>query len=430
MRAIASVLGCLLGVAACSSGYGANVTFSAPKGPSGAASYEIVLATTDLAPIIPAQRVSPTGSAEEAVTYYFQRTAIAGGRIDQVDGFHVLVEDVPGVSEAAYVPFALFYDDAKHLVGIGTYAIDGAPAPVVVPRARVGLYTLEVEPVAEVVDAMPVVASEALRVECRAGDTSFVSGIVWRAASGHEVRVMLPDPGALAADPLDATLRPLDLDCDGVAVAVAASSNDCDDTRARFHAGAADVCDGEDTNCDGARYVVQPCHAASGCAASTGVELCAEATRETYGCTTDNTCACEPDSTSSTCRRCTIQAANTLAGEHLCLPAVDAMIGTQGTCSAGCTIAVVATHGGWTAQVAPTAQGPFGATAIGVTSSYALRVTRPDTGVANPAMPVGSVDLAYVTTTGPVLASYELEAASTGIGACAGTGPYVMNCVP
>ncbi len=420
----------MLGVAACSSGYGANVTFSAPHGPTGATSYELVLATTDLAPIIPAQRVSPTGSTEEAVTYYLQRTALAGGRIDQVDGYHVLVEDVPGVAEAAYVPFALFYDDAKHLVGIGTYAIDGAPASIVVPRARVGLYTLEVEAVTEVVDTMPVISGEALRVRCGASDTAFVSGIVWRSASGREVRVMLPDPGALAADPLDATLRPLDLDCDGVTVAVAASSNDCDDTRARFHAGAADVCDGEDTNCDGAPYVIESCHATESCAASTGVRLCADATQERSSCMTDNVCTCAVDSTNSGCRRCIITAAATSAGEQMCLPALDAMIGTNGTCSAGCTIGVVATHGGWTAQVAPSAQGPFAATAAGVTSSYALRVTRADTSVGNPGMSVGSVDLVIISSTGPQLASYDLQATSTGIGSCPGTGPYVMNCAP
>ena len=79
-------------------------------------------------------------------------------------------------------------------------------------------------------------------------------GVVWRPRAGGELRVMLADPTAGG----DATARTLDLDCDGHEVAPNNSGADCDDTRARFHAGAAELCDMEDTNCDDVRTITVP----------------------------------------------------------------------------------------------------------------------------------------------------------------------------
>jgi len=425
---------CLL-AAACSE-QGANLVLAAPSGPSGASSYEIVLASKDLVPVIDGQRVSPTGMTSETVTYYLQRTAAnAAGSIDKVDGFRVLVEPNPKVAETAFIPFVLLYDADQKLVGVGTYRADagGAPSPIVVKRGEVDEYPITVEAVAEVVDTKPVVAGDAMQVTCARQDQStFHSGVVWRDAGGAERRLMLPDTGD------DATTRALDLDCDGATVAVAASSEDCDDTRARFHTGATEVCNGEDTSCSGEPYLVVPCMPTTtgACATATdGVAICDQATQLTGACSVDNACICAMAPTDTECRRCTLAFAHGSMTSTVtpCEPAVDAMIGINGMCTNGgtCTIAVVGTRDGWTAQVAATSQGTFGAAATGVTDSFALRVARPAGDIpGGPGALVGAVDFA-LTQQGqpPKLFSYELELA-TAITACTGGGPYPMSCTP
>ena len=425
---------CLL-AAGCSE-QGANLVLAAPAGPSGASSYEIVLASKDLVPVIDGQRVSPTALTSETVTYYLQRTAAnAAGSIDKVDGFRVLVEPNPKVAETAFIPFVLLYDADQKLVGVGTYRADagGAPSPIVVKRGEVDEYAVTVEAVAEVVDTKPVVAGDALQVTCTRQDQStFRSGVVWRDAAGAERRLMLPDSGD------DATTRALDLDCDGATVAVAASSEDCDDTRARFHDGATEVCNGEDTSCSGVPYVAVACTPPAGgpCATATGgVAICDQTTQMTSACSVDNACICAMAPTDSACRRCTLPFAHgsTTAMVTPCEPAIDAMVGIDGMCSNGgtCTIAVVGTRDGWTAEVAATSQGTFGPAATGVTSSFALRVARPAGEIAGgPGALVGAVDFALAQQgQPPKLFSYELELAAA-IGTCTGGGPYAMTCTP
>jgi hypothetical protein len=140
--------------------------------------------------------------------------------------------------------------------------------------------------------------------------------------------------------------------------------------------------------------------------------------------------------TDTECRHCTLAFAHgsTTAGMVTpCEPAIDAMVGLNGLCANGgpCTVAVVGTRDGWTANVATDAQGTFGPTAIGVTSAFALRVARPAGDIAGgPGALVGAVDFA-LTQQGqpPKLFSYELELA-TEITACTGGGPYAMTCAP
>jgi len=250
--------------------------------------------------------------------------------------------------------------------------------------------------------------------------------VVWRDPRGAELRLMLPSDGTD-----DATMRPLDLDCDGDTVAAAASSEDCDDTRARFHAGATEVCNGEDTNCDASRYSAVPCTNAQLCGTSTtGTAVCDQATQTVGTCSTDVTCACTPDSTAmSECRKCILsyEHGNSMANIKVCEPAIDAMIDTAGACSqTPCTVDVVATTGGWDASVAATSQGPFAKAAIGVSSAFALRVARIDANIAM-STSLGTISLVLLTNTGPKLVSFDLELA-TGIGTCSGSAPYTMSC--
>jgi hypothetical protein len=257
--------------------------------------------------------------------------------------------------------------------------------------------------------------------------TSFRSGVVWRTPDGAELRLMLPSDGTS-----DATTRMLDLDCDGALVAADATSADCDDTRARFHAGAVEACDGEDTNCDGSQYSAVPCMTTA-CGSASGTALCDEATQTVGACSADVTCACAAGSAdASECRRCVVDYSHgTNSGQKICEPAIDAMVETSGACSqAPCTVTVISTTGGWQATVAATGQGPFAATAAGVTSDFALRVARVDattTSTANAS--VGTVDLAITTSTGPRLMSLDLELAAQ-ISSCDGAGPFAMTCSP
>jgi hypothetical protein len=414
---------------------GANLVLSAPNGPAGASSYEVVLASTDLVPVIANQRVSPAALASETVTYYLQRTAAnASGSIDQVDGFRVLVEPNAMVADTAFIPFVLLYDADHRLVGAGTYRADatGAPSPIVVKHGEVDVYPIDVEALTEVVDTQPVSAGDALQVTCGRDDqTTFRSGVVWRAAGGGELRLMLPE-----GDSDDATARVLDLDCDGAAVAVAASTEDCDDTRARFHTGAKEVCNGEDTSCEGVPYVIVPCTASDTCAeANNGVALCDQATQTTGACSVGNACVCAMAPTDSACRRCTLTFAHgtTTTDVTPCQPAIDVTVGLNGMCTNGgtCAVTVLGTRDGWTASVASTSQGPFGSSATGVMSAFALRVSRPAGDITGgPGALVGAVDLA-LTQQGqpPKLVSYELELAATAT-TCTGGGPYTMVCAP
>ena len=92
---------------------------------------------------------------------------------------------------------------------------------------------------------------------------------------------------------------------------------------------------------------------------------------------------------------------------------------------------MLGTRDGWTAKVAAPAQTTFGSSASGVTSSFALRVSRPDGDIpGGPTALVGAVDFA-LTQQGqpPKLFSYELELGDS-VTTCTGGGPYAMVCSP
>lgn len=415
----------MLLVGACTTEEGANLTFSG--GPTGVASYEVVLASPDVVAMIPDQRVSPLGVTRETVTYYLQRAAASFGAIRTIDGYRVLIEPTASVTDTSFIPFVLFYDAQQQLIGVGAYHPNGAgPSPIDVKRKQIDEYTIDVEAVTEGVDTKAVGSAGAMQVTCgRTDGTTFRSGVVWRDPNGAELRLMLPSDGST-----DATMRPLDLDCDGEVVAAAASSEDCDDTRARFHTDAAEVCNGEDTNCDAAQYSAVPCTTAPTCGNSTaGTAICDQATQTVGTCSTDIACACAPDSTAmSECQRCVLNFEHGTGAMDVkvCEPAIDTMIDTQGACQTPCTVEVVATTGGWDATVASTSQGPFTKVATGVTSAFGMRVARIDATITA-APSVGTVSLVLTTSQGPKLFDFDLEL-TTAIGTCSGPTPYTMSC--
>jgi hypothetical protein len=420
-------------IAACSE-EGAHLTLHAPAGVE-ATSFRVVLATPDVVPVIAGQRVAPTDLATEAVTYYLQRTdagaMVESGSLGHADGFALLVEPSTAIDDKAFIPFVILYDESEHIVAIGTFhASDQSPdpSPILVPRGQVVKYTIDVEAVTDVADRDAIAAGDALQVSCMRDDQStWQSGIAWRPLVGGERRILLPeDPGSS-----DATQRALDLDCDGAVVAPDTSSADCDDTHARFHAGAQELCDGEDTNCDAAPYLVEPCTATGLCTnptVSTGVQICDDTTGTLEpGCSSDVQCLCAAGAAPG-CAKCLLAYEHGSNGNTSdpCEPQIATI--PLSNCESGCTVDVAGTRGGWQAFVAATSQGPFGPVVANVHTGFTLKVKGPSqvTGVANAS--VGAVDLVVAPTTGPpALLSYDLELAPQS-STCSGGGPFVMSC--
>lgn len=419
---------------------GAHLTFSAPDGPAAAATYELVLASPDLAPAIDAQRVSPDGLQTESVTYYLQRTEVAAsGSLDQVDAFTVLVRPSPEITETAFIPFVALHDAAGALVGMGTFRATpgGPPQPILIQHGEVDRYPLAIEPVAQVDATTSLGAGDAMPVDCTRDDqTTWHSGIVWRPHAGGELRLVFPDGSGG-----DATGRPLDLDCDGHAVSPDDASDDCDDTRSAFHAGAAEACDGEDTNCDAIETLAVPCTPAGGtvCAdpsTQMGVALCDDRTGTVGACMSDPGCLCAQNAPG--CVRCILQDATNDPPPNQVVPCQPGVgqVSTQNLCDGGspCTVQVLAVRGGWDARVGTTASGPFGSVAVAVGSSFYLRAKRPEgPGAAIPGAPghtVGRVDVNVVDVTGAShYMGIDLEM-DTSDAVCDASGPYQMACSP
>jgi hypothetical protein len=428
-----------IALAACTD-EGAHLTFSAPDGPIAAASYQLVLASPDHVPAIDAQRVTPNDLATESVTYYLQSTEVASGTLDHVDGFSVLVRPSADIDETSFIPFVALYGADGALVGMGTFreATDGPPQPILIQRTEVDVYPLSIEPVDQVDGSMPVATREAMPVDCiRDDQTTWPSGIVWRPRVGGELRLMFPDGDT------DATARPLDLDCDGHEVSPDDATADCDDTRGDFHAGAAEACDGEDTNCDAVQTLTVPCNVPSGSnvcvdpSTQMGVALCDDRTGTVGECMSDPQCLCAI--AAQGCVRCVLGHATNdpPPGDTVpCQPGTG-QISTQNLCDGGspCTVQVVGVRGGWDAQIAGgPANTVFGPIAVGVGSSFSLRAKRPEgPGTAIPGMlgqTVGQVDLNIIDASGANhYMGVDLEM-DIGDSVCAANGPYQMHCSP
>jgi hypothetical protein len=200
---------------------------------------------------------------------------------------------------------------------------------------------------------------------CTGSDAgTWTSGIAWWPSAdptrpngrAHQLRLLLPD---LAADPLatDATARQLDLDCD----TQPASGGDCDDLRAAYHGGAADSCDGLDTNCDGQRYVPQSCIQSGvtcslGGMTNTGVAMCDDEKGTLGACTPTAACACA--SNPQSCAHCVVDVIGTTAAKTFCAPAVG-RLSLTGCSTTACTVEVVNATNGWGALVGTSETGPF-----------------------------------------------------------------------
>lgn len=403
--AIASLAGC--------TDTGAHLTFSAPQDPGDAKTFEVVLAAHDYVPEVSGQRASGDGTSSIVAHYFLQKTlAGAVDTIDKLDGFTVRIAPDGSTSETQFIPFVLVYDSDKadkKITAIATYraADTGMPVPILVMPDEISKYTVDVENVTQVDAGDADLAPGELRVvTCFHDDqTPYTSGIVWRARAGQEIRLLLPNDGGI-----DATGRELDMDCDGHAVTPDSSHLDCDDTRNEFHRGAPDVCDGRDTNCDGARTFVEPCDdALAACPTNpfgvSGVRLCDDQTGVSSVCQATATCACS--AAQSSCHVCTVPFEASLADPtneatiHPCHPATGTLATRLCDDLSRCDVEVVGVRGGWKVKISEPTQNAFGSRAHNVGKYLAIQVERPEgpqhemTGGVN--QPTADIDLALIT---------------------------------
>jgi hypothetical protein len=316
------------------------------------------------------------------------------------------------------------------IAGIGTYRAGDVPPSVIrVATDVIDKYVMKVEPTLQVTDDSRELAPGELRVITCDPETgpSYTSGLAWHTLGGEQFRLLFPDDGGL-----DATGRTLDLDCDGRAVTPDSSHQDCDDTRRRYHAGASDVCDGEDTNCDGGRTFATACMAALDCVdpfaigGANGISLCDDATGHATACQPTESCRCA-DGNVGGCHYCLVPYEPSVATPgsqsmvHPCQPA-DGVIQTACTAAKPCDVEIVGVRNGWKAKISASSANAFGQRAYGVGSQLAIRVER-TAGVADeiPGTPyalVGDVQLAFTTPIATVYYGLELKLGQDNSSSC------------
>ena len=401
--------------AACSGDVGLVLTIDAPDGPGAARRIEIVLASPapGATETVDDQRIAPGALEGEAVRYYRQK-APAGSvaKVARVDGFVIRIEPRDGADrDEPFVPFVLAYDEADALIGVGAVLDpDGLPAALEVPVGA------RLEATAAMISLRPadlargIAIGEAAAISCDGDGGPRRSGLSWRPPTGLEVRLLLPDAGETSA-----AARPLDLDCDGHD----ADGDDCDDLRAKYHAGAADTCDGEDTNCRGDRFAVEDCTPqGSACTGGTdqGVRLCADGGGSTPGvCFDTPACRCQL----GPCTRCVL-AFEGAPPAKVCSPGVGKL--KLGACAAPgpCTIEVVAHSPRWEVAVGATNIGPFGRRTVASGEEVFLMAK-----YIAPALPLpvgsslGDVHLAVTSGLVTDYVGVDLELANGAIGDCA-----------
>jgi hypothetical protein len=431
---------CVLMVAACGATEdGATLALTPPAGLAAVARIDIVLASADPAMIetVADQRTSPKRLVGEPVTYY--RQAASGGSIagpiDMTNGFTIRI--APNIGEfpdTHYIPFVLLYAANGTLVGIATHHADTDPTPLAISVTPGALdkYTLDVQPVTAADRTMGIAPGQDALVDCASATTTWLSGFAWRPKTGPQVRVLLPDRGT---DPAakDALGRLLDLDCDAHVALADDTTGDCDDTLERYHRGADEACDGEDTNCDAQPYWTRGCtpspNSCPNAMTGMGIQLCTEATGTLAGCQDDAECLCAGG---TFCAKCTLTHLGTGNPGTLmpCAPAVG-MLTLQG-CTA-CTVAVLGATPGWEIEITGDPQlNGFGPIATNVAGHLFVRakVTSGNSGVimGTAGSTVGQFQL---VVSGELYSIALAMAFDTSATACAMTnGLSAMTCQP
>ncbi|MEO7094368.1 MAG: putative metal-binding motif-containing protein, partial [Polyangiales bacterium] len=363
----------VLAFAACDSGpnEGAILTFDTPDGPMTATRLEVVLANSaeDAISDVDNQRREPGSGEDDAVRYYRQRAV--GGTIEGstgLTGFQLRIEpDMTTSTDESFIPFVFAYDTDR-LIGVGAIEDEnGDPTHAQITPGVVTKYTITMGAVQALDSADAAVERGMARVvSCSRrtdGGGEWKSGVAWFPIAdtarpngrAHQLRLLLPDVSTDAMA-TDATTRAADLDCD----AHPADKNDCDDLRGAFYNGAAESCDGLDTNCDSQRYMARSCVATNTtCSvgpAATGVQICDD-DAGTYGAC--SACMCAPSGGSTSCISCTVDFTGTTASaKAACSPSVGKILLPMCEDS-GCTVEVATATNGWNGYISTLETGGF-----------------------------------------------------------------------
>jgi len=372
-------------VAACSGGSdeGAILTVRAPAGPLTASRIEIILASADASTIVElgGQRAAPSALTEEETRYYRQRaTAGTVDSVASVDGFSVRIEPNAGANaDEQFIPFLIAYDRGDNGVfqvsGIGAVLdATGAPAPVVIEAGKTEAYFVDMVALTVTTGDAGIANGETMVIDCpRLDQGTYRSGMAWRPASGPQLRLLLPDR-SVDGEAQDASARLLDLDCDGHE----ALDHDCDDLRASFHDDGVESCDGQDTNCDGARIELLECPLAPGAcgpAASTGVQICDELGMREGPCEGGPQCQCAAGNP-GICNKCVLSFLATADANKQapCSPAVDTIALAACTAATPCVVEVVKRPGPWKVEISLEQEGGFGPKLVNVKDAFRLKV--------------------------------------------------------
>lgn len=410
MRQLACLL--VLVAAACDPGAneGAVLTFTTPEGPLAATRLEIVLANaaTDAISDVANQRHEPGSEASEAVRYYRQRAF--GGTIEgslDLDGYQLRIEPDATIStDERFVPFVFAYA-ADQLVGIGAIEDDsGDPTFAQITPGALAGYAVTMTRMVENDAADAAIERGAARVvTCAAATTGarWNSGVAWL-PHGRQLRLLLPDR-ARDDGATDATARTADLDCD----AHPADASDCDDLRGAFYSGAAETCDGLDTNCDSQRYIAQACNAGgASCPGlpTSGVQICDDESGALGVCRISAECACAQGTATPGCWSCTVDfPGGTAAAKPACSPSIG-KIKLPMCEGVGCSVEVTAATNGWRAFISLVETGGFSDKLSDVLGGVYLEVKRGTT-LPVTADGIGAiylrVTMGQVTTSVPIL---------------------------
>jgi hypothetical protein len=427
MRAL--ILIGLVGAAACGGDTGLVLKISAPDGPGQAARIEIVLANPDAIGTAGGQLTGGT------VRYYRQQSTTAAVDVADLDGRVVRIEGRDGKGDEVFVPFVFAYDDAGPQPGrppIAAGAVldpQGLPLAVEVPAGSILEATVSMIPLKAADVKLGVLSGQIAEIQCGSNDGPWRSGIAWQPPTGDQLRLLLPEPDDESK--LDATARALDLDCDGFV----ADQRDCDDLRARYNPGAAETCDGEDTNCDGSHLAITQCNppdADCGPGSTDGILFCEDTAQGTpvTMCAGSPACRCRAGNPGP-CSRCTLAFEEMDLPVKPCAPAVAKL--SVGPCDAlsPCLVEVIRDDGPWAASVAAGPQLEFKLSATVVTGEVYLRVKAEQSSlIAAPGASVGAVHLAISRALAlPRYIGIDLELATQRTDACVtAMGYFGMTC--
>ncbi|MDB4953850.1 MAG: hypothetical protein JWO36_1419 [Myxococcales bacterium] len=369
---------CVLLVAGCGaqSGDGALLTFTPPPGLPTIGKIDIILASADSAMIeqVMNQRTMARKPGTELVTYY--RQAASGGAVDvTIDGpinpgqpFSIRLAPNRGeYPDEQYIPFVLIYAATGELAAIATvHTLDDAtPLPIKVPQGSRAEYMFDAQVVATADPIAAIGAGQDRVIDCPSANVTWRSGLAWRPSgpgAASQIRLLLPDLGA-DANAKDALSRMLDLDCDDHVAVPDPTLGDCDDTLPRYHRGADELCDGEDTNCDDQLLWTAPCSDGTvtcpNASTQQGIKLCDDAPQN-FGfgaCQNDPECLCQ-GAGGTTCKKCLFEHTPGQNNQVIaCTPGVAKL--NLPTCTS-CNVIVVDASPGWDITIAADSTVPFG----------------------------------------------------------------------